>query len=53
MLDYAGEMTVAPSTVNEEDVAKSRSGFDDRDILDIIYVICLYSFNDRLRMRRD
>jgi hypothetical protein len=23
-------------------------GFDDRDILDIIYVICLYNFNDRM-----
>ena len=22
--------------------------FDDRDILDIVYVICLYNFNDRM-----
>jgi alkylhydroperoxidase family enzyme len=25
-----------------------RQGFDDRDILDIIYVVCLYNFNDRM-----
>jgi uncharacterized peroxidase-related enzyme len=49
MLDYAVKLTVAPSTVNEADVETLRSqGFDDRDILDIVYVICLYNFNDRL-----
>jgi alkylhydroperoxidase family enzyme len=49
MLDYAVKLTVAPSTVSEDDVVKLRSlAFDDRDILDIIYVICLYNFNDRL-----
>ena len=49
MLDYAVKLTVAPSTVSEDDVVKLRSlGFDDRDILDIVYVICLYNFNDRL-----
>ena len=49
MLDYAVKLTVAPSTVSEDDVVKLRSlGFDDRDILDIIYVICLYNFNDRM-----
>ena len=49
MLDYAVKLTVAPSTVNEDDVGKLRSlGFDDRDILDIISVICLYNFNDRM-----
>ena len=49
MLDYAIKLTVAPSTVNETDVQTLRShGFDDRDILDIIYVICLYNFNDRM-----
>lgn len=49
MLDYAVKLTVAPSTVGEEDIkALGAHGFDDRDILDIIYVICLYNFNDRL-----
>src|SRR5687767_10179940 len=49
MLDYAVKLTVAPSMVNEADVQTLRShGFDDRDILDIVYVICLYNFNDRM-----
>jgi len=49
MLDYAVKLTVAPSTVGEEDVKILRAqGFDDRDILDIVYVICLYNFNDRM-----
>jgi uncharacterized peroxidase-related enzyme len=49
MLDYAVKLTVTPSSVNEDDIVKLRGvGFDDRDILDIIYVVCLYNFNDRL-----
>jgi uncharacterized peroxidase-related enzyme len=49
MLDYAVKLTVAPSTATEQDIETLRShGFDDRDILDIIYVICLYNFNDRM-----
>lgn len=49
MLDYAVKLTVAPSTANEDDIKALRShGFDDRDILDIVYVICLYNFNDRM-----
>jgi uncharacterized peroxidase-related enzyme len=49
MLDYAVKLTVAPSTVSEDDINTLRShGFDDRDILDIVYVICLYNFNDRM-----
>jgi uncharacterized peroxidase-related enzyme len=49
MLDYAVQLTVAPSSVGEDDIKTLRShGFDDRDILDIIYVICLYNFNDRM-----
>lgn len=49
MLDYAVKLTVAPSTASEDDVKALRShGFDDRDILDIVYVICLYNFNDRM-----
>jgi len=49
MLDYAVKLTVAPSSVNEDDIKSLRAhGFDDRDILDIVYVICLYNFNDRM-----
>jgi uncharacterized peroxidase-related enzyme len=49
MLDYAVKLTVTPSGVNQADVDRLRShGFDDRAILDIIYVVCLYNFNDRL-----
>ncbi len=49
MLDYAVKLTVAPSSAGEADVANLRAhGFDDRDILDIVYVICLYNFNDRM-----
>jgi uncharacterized peroxidase-related enzyme len=49
MLDYAVKLTVAPSTVSQADIDLLRShGFDDRDILDIIYVVCLYNFNDRM-----
>ena len=49
MLDYAVKLTIAPSSVGEEDIKTLRvHGFDDRDILDIVYVICLYNFNDRL-----
>jgi alkylhydroperoxidase family enzyme len=49
MMDYAVKLTVAPSTVNETDVQTLRAhGFDDRHILDIVYAICLYNFNDRM-----
>lgn len=49
MLDYAVKLTNAPSSVNQADIELLRShGFDDRAILDIIYVVCLYNFNDRL-----
>ena len=35
--------------MSEDDVVKLRSlGFEDSDVLDIIYVICLYNFNDRM-----
>ena len=49
MLDYAVKLTVAPLTASEDDIDTLRShGFADRDILDIVYVICPYNFNDRL-----
>ena len=49
VLDYAIKLTATPSLVGDEDIKELRGhGFDDRDILDIIHVICLYNFNDRL-----
>lgn len=49
MLDYAVKLTVAPSTVSQADINLLRShGFDDSDVLGIVYVICLYNFNDRM-----
>ena len=49
MLNYAVKLTVAPSSLGREDMEGLRQqGFDDRDILDIIYVVCLFNFNDRL-----
>ena len=49
MLDYTVKLTVTPWMASEEDINRLRShGFDDRDILDIVYVICLYNFNDRM-----
>jgi uncharacterized peroxidase-related enzyme len=49
MLDYAVKLSITPSSVSEDDIKTLRAlGFDDRDILDIVYVICLYNFNDRL-----
>jgi len=49
MLDYAVKLTISQSTMSEDDIRTLRShGFDDRDILDIVYVVCLYNFNDRM-----
>lgn len=49
VLDYAVKLTATPWLVDDSDVKELRGhGFDDRDILDIIHVICLYNFNDRL-----
>lgn len=49
VLDYAVKLTATPWLVGEEDIRELRAhDFDDRDILDIIHVICLYNFNDRL-----
>jgi uncharacterized peroxidase-related enzyme len=49
MLDYAVKLTSTPSAVGRGDMEELRShGFSDRDILDIVYVVCLYNFNDRL-----
>lgn len=49
MLDYAVKLTQTPWAVGQEDVEDlRRHGFSDRDVLDIVYVICLYNFNDRM-----
>ena len=49
MLAYAEKLTIAPSTIREEDVQRLRAvGWSDRDILDIVHV-CAY-FNFRVRV---
>ena len=49
MLDYAVKLTVALRPRAKTMSTDSRShGFDDRDIFDIVYVICLYNFNDSM-----
>jgi uncharacterized protein YciW len=49
MLEYAEKLTIAPSTMTEEDIQRLRAvGWTDRDILDIVHV-CAY-FNFRVRV---
>jgi uncharacterized protein YciW len=49
MLEYAEKLTVAPSTIVEDDIEQLRkAGWSDRDILDIAHV-CAY-FNFRVRI---
>jgi uncharacterized protein YciW len=49
MLEYAEKLTIAPSTIVEDDIEQLRkSGWSDRDILDIAHV-CAY-FNFRVRI---
>lgn len=49
MLEYAEKLTIAPSSMTEEDVEGLRAaGWTDRDILDIVHV-CAY-FNFRVRV---
>ena len=49
MLEYAEKLTIAPSSMREEDIERLRAvGWSDRDILDIVQV-CAY-FNFRLRV---
>ena len=49
MLEYAEKLTIAPSTMTEDDIEELRKvGWDDRDILDIVHV-CAY-FNFRVRI---
>jgi uncharacterized protein YciW len=49
MLEYAEKLTIAPSSMTEEDIDALRAaGWEDRDILDIVHV-CAY-FNFRVRI---
>jgi uncharacterized protein YciW len=49
MLEYAEKLTIAPSTIVEDDIEQLReAGWSDRDILDIVHV-CAY-FNFRVRI---
>jgi uncharacterized protein YciW len=49
MLEYAEKLTIAPSTIVQNDIEQLRkAGWSDRDILDIVHV-CAY-FNFRVRI---
>jgi uncharacterized protein YciW len=49
MLEYAEKLTIAPSSMTEDDIEGLRAaGWSDRDILDIVHV-CAY-FNFRVRI---
>lgn len=49
MLEYVEKLTIAPSTMTEDDIERLRAvGWTDRDILDIVHV-CAY-FNFRVRV---
>jgi hypothetical protein len=49
MLEYAEKLTIAPSSMTEDDINGLRgAGWTDRDILDIVQV-CAY-FNFRVRI---
>jgi uncharacterized protein YciW len=49
MLEYAEKLTIAPSSMTEDDIKSLRNaGWSDRDVLDIVHV-CAY-FNFRVRI---
>ena len=49
MLEYTEKLTIAPSSMTEDDIeALRKAGWTDRDILDIVHV-CAY-FNFRVRI---
>ena len=49
MLEYTEKLTIAPSSMTEDDIeALRKAGWTDRDILDIVHV-CAY-FNFRVRV---
>lgn len=49
MLDFAVRVTLEPGTLSEGDIDGLRAaGFDDRDILSIVMVTCLFNFMNRV-----
>lgn len=49
MLDFAVKLTLTPSKVEAEDIAALReSGFDDATIHDIVQVVALFAYYNRL-----
>jgi uncharacterized peroxidase-related enzyme len=54
MLDFAVKLTLAPSTVGEEDRAGLRAvGFSDRDIWDIAAVAAFFNMSNRVASATD
>lgn len=49
MLDFALKLTQRPSSITKSDVEKLRqAGLEDRQILAVVLLTCLYNFMDRL-----
>lgn len=49
MVDYVAKLTLAPSTVTEDDVrALRQAGFDDRAILDVAQITAYFAFVTRM-----
>ena len=49
MLGYAEKLNRAPASIVEEDVAALRAaGFDGRGVLDIVLIVSLFNFMNRL-----
>ena len=49
MLDFAAKLTRAPAAVEDSDLdALRRHGFDDAAILDVVQVVALFSYYNRL-----
>ena len=49
MLDFAHKLNFEPGKMNQADVEALRSaGFDDRGVLDIVLVVSLFNFMNRL-----
>ena len=49
ILEYAEKLNFFPGKITEADLEKLRNtGLDDRGILDVVLVVCLYNFMNRL-----
>ncbi len=49
MLDYAVKLNANPASITEPDLQPMRdAGFDDQEILDMVMVVCLFNFMNRL-----